>query len=44
MILRGLVLGLLGMGAAHAADMTVLHYVDQDPGTAPYVTRILVTA
>ena len=43
MMLRGLVLGLLGMGAAHAADMMVLHYVDQDPGAAPYVTRILVT-
>lgn len=44
MMLRGLALGLLGMGAAHAADMMVLHYVDQDPGAAPYVTRILVTA
>ncbi len=43
MRLRCLVLGLLGMGAAQAADMTVLHYVDQDPGAAPYVTRILVT-
>lgn len=43
MILRSLVLGLLGLGAAHAADMTVLHYVDQDPGGASYVTRILVT-
>lgn len=44
MMLRGMVLGLLGLGAAQAADMTVLHYVDQDPGAAPYVTRILVTA
>lgn len=43
MMLRGLVLGLLGLGAAQAADMMVLHYVDQDPGAAPYVTRILVT-
>lgn len=43
MMLRCLVLGLLGMGAAQAADMTVLHYVDQDPGADPYVTRILVT-
>ena len=31
------------MGIAHAADMTVLHYVDQDPGGPPYPTRILVT-
>lgn len=38
-----LVLGLLGLGVAQAADMTVLHYVDQDPGADPYVTRILVT-
>ncbi|MGE5320526.1 MAG: hypothetical protein ACM3KD_10120 [Hyphomicrobiaceae bacterium] len=30
-------------GIAHAADMTVLRYVDQDPGTPPYATRILVT-
>lgn len=43
MMLRGLVLGMLGLGTAHAADMTVLHYVDQDPGGVPYVTRILVT-
>lgn len=33
----------LGMGLAHAADMTVLRYVDQDPGDPPYETRILVT-
>ena len=30
-------------GFAHAADMTVLRYVDQDPGGPPYATRILVT-
>lgn len=38
-------LGLLAlcMGMAHAADMTVLRYVDQDPGGPPYATRILVT-
>jgi hypothetical protein len=30
-------------GTARAADMTVLRYVDQDPGGPPYVTRILVT-
>lgn len=41
--MRWLVLCLLGMGAAHAADMTVLRYVDQDPGGEPYLTRILVT-
>jgi hypothetical protein len=34
---------LLGVGVAHAADMTVLRYVDQDPGGEPYLTRILVT-
>jgi hypothetical protein len=34
---------LLGAGAAHAADMAVVRYVDQDPGDAPYATRILVT-
>lgn len=33
----------LWAGAAHAADMTVLRYVDQDPGGPPYATRILVT-
>src|SRR5512139_4342495 len=36
-------LGLLGAGAVHAADMAVMRYVDQDPGDAPYPTRILVT-
>lgn len=30
-------------GLAQAADMTVLRYVDQDPGDPPYPTRILVT-
>jgi len=43
MMMRWMVLGLIGMGAAHAADMIVLRYVDQDPGGAPYQTRILVT-
>lgn len=38
-------LGLLALcaGLAQAADMTVLRYVDQDPGDPPYPTRILVT-
>jgi hypothetical protein len=37
--------GLLALcaGFAQAADMTVLRYVDQDPGDPPYSTRILVT-
>jgi len=37
--------GLLALcvGVAHAADMTVLRYVDRDPGGPPYATRILVT-
>jgi hypothetical protein len=44
MTLRWIVLWWLGiLGAAHATDMTVLRYVDQDPGGAPYQTRILVT-
>jgi len=45
-----LMLCLLGAGAVQAADMTALRqemialrYVDQDPGDAPYLTRILVT-
>jgi len=38
-----LMLWLLGMGAAQAADMIALRYVDQDPGGPPYLTRILVT-
>ena len=29
--------------ATHAADMIELRYVDQDPGDAPYLTRVLVT-
>ena len=33
----------LGVGMAHAADMIALRYVDQDPGSPPYLTRILVT-
>src|SRR5512139_2042956 len=33
----------LCVGVAHAADMTVLRFVDQDPGGPPYATRILVT-
>ncbi len=36
-------LWLLGMGAAQAADMIALRYVDKDPGEPPYMTRILVT-
>lgn len=43
MMMRWLMVGLLGVGAAHAADMITVRYVDQDPGTAPYLTRILVT-
>lgn len=35
---------LLGAGVAHAADMAVVRYVDQDPGDPPYLTRILVTS
>lgn len=35
---------LLAASTAHAADMTVVHYVDQDPGDPAYGTRILVTA
>jgi hypothetical protein len=38
-----LLLWLFGVGAAHAADMIALRYVDQDPGDPPYLTRILVT-
>lgn len=34
---------LFGLGAAHAADMVALRYIDQDPGDPPYLTRILVT-
>jgi hypothetical protein len=44
-MMKWLMAGLLGMsvGFAHAADMTALRYVDQDPGDPPYLTRILVT-
>ena len=35
---------LVTAGTAQAADMTVVRYVDQDPGEAPYATRLLVTA
>lgn len=43
-----MMLGLVGLlvlvaGGAQAAGMTVLRYVDQDPGDPPYATRILVT-
>lgn len=43
MMLRWIVLGCLGLGSAHAADMIELRYRDQDPGAAAYLTRILVT-
>lgn len=43
MIRNFLMLCLLGAGVAHASDMIALRYVDQDPGAAPYLTRILVT-
>jgi hypothetical protein len=42
-MMKWLMVGLLGMGAAHAADMISLRYVDQDPCDTPYLTRILVT-
>ncbi|MHB1215063.1 MAG: hypothetical protein ACYCY9_08770 [Thiobacillus sp.] len=43
-VLQGtLCLFAVGMGAAQAADMIALRYVDQDPGDPPYLTRILVT-
>jgi hypothetical protein len=38
-----LVMWCVGVGAAQAADMTVLRYMEQDPGAAPYLTRLLVT-
>lgn len=41
--MRGLLLSLLGLGTAHAADMIALRYLDQDPGTPASLTRILVT-
>ncbi len=40
---RLLLLTAVFAGAAGAADMTVLHYVDQDAGDPAYATRILVT-
>lgn len=43
MMVRWLMLGLLGMGGAQAADMIALRYQDQDPGVASLLTRILVT-
>lgn len=43
MMMRWLVLGLLNIGSTQAADMLALRYVDQDPGEAPSLTRILVT-
>ena len=43
MTLRWVLLGLLGLGTAQAADMIALRYVDQDPGTPAYLTRVLVT-
>ncbi|MDP2266293.1 MAG: hypothetical protein Q8J70_07060 [Thiobacillus sp.] len=43
MMLRWVLLGLLGLGTAHAADMIALRYQDQDPGTPASLTRILVT-
>lgn len=43
-MVRALLCGLLlGAGCVQAADMTVLHYVDQDHASPPYPTRILVT-
>lgn len=36
-------IGLFGIGAACAADMVALRYIDADPGDPPYLTRILVT-
>ena len=43
MMLRWLLLGCLGWGPVHAADMIELRYRDQDSGMAAYLTRILVT-
>lgn len=43
MMLRCLVLGLLGLGTAHSADMIALRYIDQDSSSVAYPTRILVT-
>lgn len=33
----------IGVGAAQAADMIALRYIEQDPGDPPYLTRIFVT-
>lgn len=44
MLLRGLLLGLLSVGTAHAADMIALRYMDQEPGRPASLTRILVTS
>lgn len=42
--MRGALMALaLLAGSAQAADMTVLRYVEQDPGDPAYVTRVLVT-
>jgi hypothetical protein len=41
--MKALLLLALVAGAAHAADMVRLDYEDQEPGAAPYPTRILVT-
>jgi hypothetical protein len=38
------VLGMLIAAGAAAADMIELRYQDQDPGSAAYLTRVLVTA
>jgi hypothetical protein len=41
-----ILLGLCMLGSAQsslAADMIVLHYLDQDPGAPPYASRILIT-
>lgn len=43
MMLRWVLLGCLGLGSAQAADMIELRYRDQEPDTAAYLTRILVT-
>jgi hypothetical protein len=44
-MMRALALAwLVCAGVAQAADMTVLRYVDQDPGDPAYTTRLLVTA
>ncbi len=43
-MLRWMILvSVFGMGSVQAAEMIELRYLDQDPGTAIYPTRILVT-